>query len=249
MISPSKNKEEKEELVSDVETREVKFEDLESNTENGVSENDDSERYMRYRVFSKTANSHRKNKNKSKKSLIENENSDINKAKLERTLIDEDESVTLVNKKNEGSTNSKKRANVIEESSADHLLTETFVDDDSINEENLENKKEFIEKNDEYIVLSDSSNNRKKKGKEVESVEAREVEVNKVNKRKAGHKGITGYILGYIMSIMLYVFRILKLTGKGNIKFIRDGTNKRNIKLIKNEKGKQEGEEQEIRRN
>jgi len=233
----------------------VKLEDIESSSENDRSENEsvgDSGKYMRYRVYSKTANSHRKNKNKSKKSLMEKENSDISKMKLEGTLIEEDESVTLVNKKNEGSSSSKKLVNAsIEESSAEQLLTETFVDDDSINEENLENKKEFIEKNDEYIVL-DSSSNRKKKGKEVENVKTRDAGINKVNKRKTGHKGITGYILGYIMSIILYVFRILKLTGKGNIKFIRDGNGKRNIKLIKNEKGKQTSEnvsEQDDRRN
>jgi len=149
----------------------------------------------------------------------------------------EDESVTYVNRKNENYSSSKKSIyETIEESTGEQLFTETFVDDDSINEESLENKKEYIENNNEYILLPESVSDSKNKTKCILNNRAekklnREISKDKINdKRNSEQKSVIEFILAYIMSIILYIIGILKLSGE------------RSIKLITNEKDKQYNE-------
>ncbi|OUM58408.1 hypothetical protein PIROE2DRAFT_64428 [Piromyces sp. E2] len=128
-------------------------------------EEDINDSQVLYRVHSKNRRNKIRNRNRnrsfneasSKSLIISNELAETN----------EDGSETYVNNKKSDVSSKRKlqsRNSVVEEVTVEPIMiSETVVDDDSINEISLENKKELIDKNNELIVLPQSSGVRKRK--------------------------------------------------------------------------------------
>jgi len=131
-------------------------------TESESSDDDFNDSQMRYRVHSKNRKNKLRNLRRSR-SFLEASRSVV--LPNENTEEKEDESETYVNKKSEISFNGKKQItdSVVEDAIVEPIIiSETVVDDDSINEETLLSKKDFVN-DSEFIVLPESNGLRNRK--------------------------------------------------------------------------------------